>query len=266
VTAPLYGITPVIFLPGILGSSKGGGGAYPILSEEPPSWDYQDWDTKSWGLHDPASKAGWRDLYNYFHRNNQAYELGCTVFPAPYDWRMDIDEASQKYLEKVINYAKVRSGVGRVDIVAHSMGGLLARSYLQNGLDHRRIQVLPVAGGWLKAITHFEENLVTSLRTYRNGRVVLVVDFDDNFEDRLKHFKEAIPKEFKDRVFVIGVLSEPEKLKVSLGSSFEKIGLSLAKDCVDGTSDTWGHELLAHNKLELDRMIKLIKPFLFTAP
>jgi hypothetical protein len=62
----------------------------------------------------------------------------------------------------------------------------------------------------------------------------------------------------------LGVQSEPEKLKTATKKSFEKIGEALAKDCAENTNELWGHELLKHNKIELDRMILLVKPFLFS--
>ncbi len=76
---------------------------------------------------------------------------------------------------------------------------------------------------------------------------------------------EKIPDDIKDRVFVLGVLSEPEELKKAnnIPNSFEAIGKALAKDCFDGTDHAWGHDLLKHNKDELSRMEKSVKPFLF---
>lgn len=66
-----------------------------------------------------------------------------------------------------------------------------------------------------------------------------------------------------DRVFILGTLSEPENLRNSLGRSFEDIGKGLAEDCADDTRTVWEHDLLRHNKVELDRMILSVKPFLF---
>ena len=131
-------LTPVLLVPGIMGSSMGGGGIYPTLPKGRPHWFYETWQNGSWGLHDPLkSKSdsrsfdpGWRRLVDDFE--DAGYELGCTLFPAPYDWRLDIDEAAEEYLEEVIDYAKIRSGMGKVNIVAHSMGGLVTRAYIQS--------------------------------------------------------------------------------------------------------------------------------------
>jgi hypothetical protein len=92
--------------------------------------------------------------------------------------------------------------------------------------------------------------------------MVLLIDFDDQ-NNRFSEVKQQIPEYLTDRVFILGVWSNPEKLKQSIGMSLENIGKELAKDCVNSSNDLWGHDLLKHNKSELDRMIKLVKPFLF---
>ena len=62
---------------------------------------------------------------------------------------------------------------------------------------------------------------------------------------------------------MLGVLSEPRNLKTDIKKSYEKIGEALAKDCSDNTYELWGHNLLKHNKGELDRMASSVKPLLF---
>jgi pimeloyl-ACP methyl ester carboxylesterase len=129
-------LTPVLLVPGIMGSSVGWGGPYPILPREPPDWKEFPKKTKSWGLHDPLGIAGWRDLY-YNSLEPLGYKLGCTVFPVPYDWRMDINDAAREYLKKWIDEAKNKAGTSKVNIIAHSMGGLLTRAYIQSeGYDN----------------------------------------------------------------------------------------------------------------------------------
>ena len=92
--------------------------------------------------------------------------------------------------------------------------------------------------------------------------IALLIDFDE-YEDRLIYVNAQIPDNLKNRVFVLGVLSEPESLRRDINKNFEKIGEALAKDCSDNTNELWGHYLLKHNKTELDRMISSVKPFLF---
>jgi|GEM_PF-2107032 len=60
------------------------------------------------------------------------YEEGKSLFIAYYDWRKPVSETYKKYLKPKIDEAKQKSGKDKVDIVAHSMGGLLARAYIQS--------------------------------------------------------------------------------------------------------------------------------------
>lgn len=57
-------------------------------------------------------------------------------FIAFYDWRQGNASSSKNYLTPTIDKALAHSESGKVDIVAHSMGGLVARSYIQSG-DYR---------------------------------------------------------------------------------------------------------------------------------
>lgn len=129
-------------------------------------------------------------------------------------------------------------------------------------LNHRVIQVLPIAGGWLKVVAKFKHEQVVEMYRYPERRIVLMIDFDDQVE-RLSQIQEEIPEGLIDRVFVVGTLSEPENLRTQMNKSFERIGQALAQDCADNTQTVWGHPLLKHNESELGRMVKNVKPFLF---
>ena len=94
-----------------------------------------------------------------------------------------------------------------------------------------------------------------------------MIDFDcyegSSHEDRLHKVTREIPDDLKNRVFVLGVLSEPEKLKSNSRMSFEKIGETLADGCPDNKNELWKDELLKHNEDELSRILALVRPFLF---
>lgn len=49
-----------------------------------------------------------------------------------YDWRQSSSDSAEDYLIPVIDQALAHSESGKVDIIAHSMGGLVARPYLQS--------------------------------------------------------------------------------------------------------------------------------------
>ncbi|MEK7180575.1 MAG: hypothetical protein AAB706_03800 [Patescibacteria group bacterium] len=61
---------------------------------------------------------------------------GQNLFIAHYDWRKNNTDSVSNYLIPVINQAKQYSQSGKVDIIAHSMGGLVARAYIQ-GSNYR---------------------------------------------------------------------------------------------------------------------------------
>jgi len=134
---------------------------------------------------------------------------------------------------------------------------------LNSNINEPVIQVLPIANGWEKVVDKFKKNHISEMRKFSKRMIVLLIDFDENYEDRFSYVKKQIPDDLENRVFVLGVLSEPEKLRSNLGNNFECIGENLAKDCSNHTYELWEHDLLKHNKAELDRMILSVKPFLF---
>lgn len=126
---------------------------------------------------------------------------------------------------------------------------------------HRRIQVLEEAGGWTRVRDRFLSDHVGEMNRYPNRHMVLLVDFDDRIE-RLRDVMSEIPEYLASRVFVLGALSDPERLKASLGCPYEAIGQTMARDCRDNTDTIWGHEILLHNKAEIDRLrrdVRLIR-------
>lgn len=52
-------------------------------------------------------------------------------FIAFYDWRKSNKDSAKNYLKPIIDYAKQISGSDKVDIISHSMGGLVARAYIE---------------------------------------------------------------------------------------------------------------------------------------
>jgi hypothetical protein len=130
-------------------------------------------------------------------------------------------------------------------------------------LNSRAIHVLPEAGGWESVLEVFRRDYVSSIRKYPERRIVLLIDFDGDFGSRKQHVDANIPTDIKERVFVLGVASEPEVLRSQSGKKFEVIGAALANDCVNNRKDFWNHPLLKHNELELDRLNRDVRPFLF---
>jgi hypothetical protein len=125
----------------------------------------------------------------------------------------------------------------------------------------RRIQVLPIAGGWTAVLERFLADHVVGMESNAQRFVVLLIDLDCK-QERLQDVKGKIPEHLTERVFVLGTLSEPEDLKVDLGP-YEVIGSSMAQDCREDTDKVWGHDLLRHNASELARLRQHVRPILF---
>jgi len=122
----------------------------------------------------------------------------------------------------------------------------------------RQLQIDPVARGWLALLELFVSVHVPAMTRYPNRLIVLLIDFDRK-DDRLDYAKSQVPDHLKDRVFILGVWSEPEDFKVPL----EEIGSALARDCREETDVTWNHELLRHNASEVARLRERVRPILF---
>jgi phospholipase A1 len=65
------------------------------------------------------------------------FEPGDTLLPCAYDWRKP-NEDSAKTLADVLDEAAVRHADAEITLIAHSMGGLVARHYLESGLFKTR--------------------------------------------------------------------------------------------------------------------------------
>lgn len=131
-----------------------------------------------------------------------------------------------------------------------------------NFSDSNQIQILPVAGGWVNVCSTFLSNYARDMERFEHRRMILLVDFDDD-PNRPVAIRNRIENKFHDRVFILGVWSEPERLKAALRCSFEVIGQQMAEDCRGDTRAIWVHDLLQHNEEELGRLRAAIGPILF---
>lgn len=74
------------------------------------------------------------------------YEKGKNLFICFYNWKKGCDYNVKKYLFKTINEAKNKTGYSRVNIIAHSMGGLVSRHYIQTRYYREDINKLILLG------------------------------------------------------------------------------------------------------------------------
>lgn len=142
----------------------------------------------------------------------------------------------------------------------------LANGFVLNIHVHsNQIHLLQPARGWTHVRDDFSSTHIEEMRRYENRLMVLLIDFDDDFVRRLQTMKEAIPDDLADRVFVLGVRTEPEALKQDRSSSYERIGQTMAEDCCSESYEIWKHDLLSHNEAELVRLRKVAGAWLFIA-
>jgi hypothetical protein len=137
----------------------------------------------------------------------------------------------------------------------------LANGFLSE-VDQPRMQILPEAGGWLRVCEAFLFQHVGAMRKYPQRHVVLLLDFDED-QTRLEKVKMSVPEDLRDRVFLLGVWSEPEALKQEGLGSYERIGRLMAQDCRNRVSGVWHHQLLHHNAGELARLDQAVRDSLF---
>jgi len=156
------GPTPVLLVPGLMGSTIIPAFQVPILPRGALEWDDVLWPPLALrdvgnpgGLLDTwPTVVGWKQLISALEtardKNGEpaGYRVGCSIFVVPYDWRLRPDQSAREYLQKKIDHAKNLSHKTKVDIVAHSMGGLVARAYIQGGSyeDRRDVSRLIMVG------------------------------------------------------------------------------------------------------------------------
>ena len=133
---------PVVLVPGIMGSNSTDIRADSI---NPEFFQTTYYDPENLRLHDPAKGGGWFNNSPGWRDLTQLLMNRVKTVPAPWDWRMaiglDVKEKDCrdtdpvcKYLIPAIDRALKDNPTGKVNIIAHSMGGLLVRAYLQSEL------------------------------------------------------------------------------------------------------------------------------------
>ncbi|WP_017662681.1 hypothetical protein [Baaleninema simplex] len=140
-------------------------------------------------------------------------------------------------------------------------------------VNTRSLQILPFAKGTKDVFEKFEHDHISKMRQFRQRRILLLIDFDDEFfvndpdrsniQRRLDYIDSRIPSDLKERTFVLGVRDEPETLRSTVKMSFETIGNELARDCPHSQSELWNHEMLRHNDRERERLMRSCGEFLF---
>jgi len=87
--------------------------------------------------------GAYQETINFF--TSIGYTLNEDLFIFPYDWRKDISLTAD-ILDTKINQIKSQTGTAKVDIVAHSMGGLVARNYIADSNKAQNVRKLFTLG------------------------------------------------------------------------------------------------------------------------
>ena len=127
----------------------------------------------------------------------------------------------------------------------------------------RQFYIETVSRGWTKGRDRLLELCDRYLKIHTGAHALLIIDFDQQ-ADRASEIKDRLPSEVRDRVFIIGVFSEPEALKRSTKKKGEEIGQLVAAGCKAKNSDIWEQEpLLIHNLEEIQRLSQAVRDLFF---
>ena len=94
-------------------------------------------------LTDNLLARAYQNTIDFFTSNG--YTPGQDLFLFPYDWRKDISNTAS-LLDQKIQSIKQQTGSQKVDIVAHSMGGLVARNYISDSGRAQNVRKLFTLG------------------------------------------------------------------------------------------------------------------------
>ncbi|MDR1439673.1 MAG: hypothetical protein LBJ10_06570 [Clostridiales bacterium] len=139
---------PVIMLHGIFGSTAKSNdipGFHPIRNLYPNMPKQMPAPQSSLKIYDNYSIVSGDTGYQDFV--NKLKGKGYKAYVCVYDWRLSLaDIVANRYLQDVIDTAKSDSGSDKVIVVAHSLGGLVARQYIQSSAYRGDIEAFFMVG------------------------------------------------------------------------------------------------------------------------
>ncbi len=120
------GLTPIIFIPGLMGSIGG-----EMLGCK-----------TGWGF----GVAAW--IYRPFIKKleNLGYVLNKNLFVCYYDWRKNCEDIVEQFLLPLLLKTEEKCPNQKIDLLCHSMGGLVGRTYIQDKIYSYNIGNLMIFG------------------------------------------------------------------------------------------------------------------------
>ena len=86
----------------------------------------------------------------------EQYSEGDDLFVFPYDWRFDVGSTAEEKLSVFIEDILQKTGSEKVDIIAHSMGGLVTKSYIKTFSGNKIGKFIDIATPHLGAPSAFK--------------------------------------------------------------------------------------------------------------
>ena len=131
------------------------------------------------------------------------------------------------------------------------LNGVTLSTNIKDGL----LDVRNPCNGWPNVFKELEKEVIF-LEKLKDRHLLMIIDFDYEFESRYKIFFSKVPSQYQNRVFILGVDNkESEQLKGLFSiSDFEKIGKKLVEDCPTSDLSNWRNKHLECNLIEIERM------------
>jgi len=161
---------------------------------------------------------GYSDTINFFTSNG--YTLNKDFFLFPYDWRKDI-ALTAPLLDQKIQQIKTQTGSQKVDIVAHSMGGLVARNYISDATRASNVRKLFTLGtphlGSVKFLSAIENGICLKFEVGPLCLSVATSEIKDIIQNMISGYELAPSQKYFD-FYSGGDNSHPYPYKTEAGT------------------------------------------------
>ncbi len=187
---------PAVIIPGILGSMPTAASLAAYLPRTAMGWWDPSYQTPF--VLDPFGH-GFDGLLAAMEA--RGYQYNTTLFVFPYNWMQDNQRTAMQLATKLADIRKVCL-CSQVDIISHSMGGLVARAYIQSSSYHNDVQNLIQLGtpnaGSVNSYAPWEAGSYPSYSPSFDSQMLNVVvsamiTSDQTAESRVQLVHQAVP-------------------------------------------------------------------------
>lgn len=155
---------------------------------------------------------------------NAGYVLGENLFVFNYDWRKPVKEISNDLKDYIERLPILQTG--KIDLVGHSLGGLVARTYVQNNPENQVDQLVTIGSphqGIVKFYYLWEgANLSKALSAWQRIGIGILLQFNKKFyESKIEAIRHTSPS-IKDLLPTFSYLKNNEDSEIPLSSLTER--------------------------------------------